>query len=77
MKNIKVLGSGCTKCKVTAEKIRSRADALHVDVEVEKVEDFAKIAAYGVMATPGVVIDEVVVHAGGVPTDAAIDGWLG
>lgn len=76
MKNIKVLGSGCKKCRVTAESIRARADALGVEIELQKVEDFAEIARYGVMTTPGIVVDGVVVHAGGVPETRAVDEWL-
>ena len=76
MKNIKVLGSGCKKCQVTAAHITARAEALGVDISLEKVEDFAKIASYGVMATPGVVVDGVVVHSGSVPTPELIEGWL-
>ncbi len=76
MKTIKVLGSGCSKCQVTAENIRTRALALGVEIELEKVEDFAEIARYGVMATPSVVADGVVVHTGSVPTAQVIDEWL-
>jgi small redox-active disulfide protein 2 len=76
MKHIKVLGSGCRNCANTAEAIESKAKQLGVEVSVEKVTDMAQIMAYGVMSTPGVVIDEKVVHAGGVPTAEQIAGWL-
>lgn len=76
MKQIKVLGSGCRKCQVTADAVAARAAALGVGVALEKVEDFAAIAGYGVMSTPAVVIDEVVVHSGSTPTTAQIDSWL-
>jgi len=76
MKNIKVLGSGCKKCIITTQTIQARADALDVKIELEKVEDFAKIASYGVMSTPSVVVDGTVVHTGSVPDKATIDGWL-
>jgi predicted thioredoxin/glutaredoxin len=45
-------------------------------VIIEKVEDLPSIIAYGVMSTPGVVIDGKVVHAGGIPSREKIDGWL-
>ena len=45
-------------------------------VTLEKVEDFAQIATYGVMSTPGVVIDGKVVHAGGIPEQQQIEAWL-
>ncbi|OIQ88877.1 hypothetical protein GALL_292500 [mine drainage metagenome] len=76
MKQIKVLGSGCRNCVNTAKLITDKAEALGVAVEIEKVTDMAAIMSYGVMSTPGVVIDGVVVHAGGVPAPAAVEGWL-
>jgi small redox-active disulfide protein 2 len=76
MKQIKVLGSGCRNCKTTAELINTVATDKGVDVSVEKIEDIGQIMAYGVMSTPGVVIDEKVVHMGGVPDRKMIEGWL-
>lgn len=76
MKNIKVLGSGCANCKRTLAMIEEAAKAKGVEVTLEKVEDLAGIMSYGVMSTPGVVIDGQVVHAGGVPDRQKIDGWL-
>jgi len=76
MKNIKVLGSGCANCKRTQALIEEAAKAADIDIELEKVEDIAAIMGYGVMSTPGVVIDGEVVHAGGVPDRKAVDGWL-
>ncbi|MGF1616109.1 MAG: thioredoxin family protein [Gammaproteobacteria bacterium] len=76
MLNIKVLGTGCTNCKRTLALIEEAANAKGVDVALEKVEDIGAIMSYGVMSTPGVVIDGKVVHAGGVPDRKAIEGWL-
>ena len=76
MKNIKVLGSGCTNCKRTLALIEEIAKAKGADVELEKVEDIGSIMGYGVMSTPGVVIDGTVVHAGGVPDRKKVEGWL-
>lgn len=76
MTTVKVLGSGCTSCKVTAKLIEDVARAEGLAVTVEKVEDIRDILAYGVMSTPGVVIDERVVHSGGVPTRARVESWL-
>jgi small redox-active disulfide protein 2 len=76
MKNIKVLGSGCANCKTTLKLIEEAAQAKGVEVKLEKVEDMAAILGYGVMSTPGVVIDGKVVHAGGVPDRKKIEGWL-
>ncbi|MEO1765754.1 thioredoxin family protein [Thiobacter aerophilum] len=76
MMNIKVLGTGCANCKTTLKLIEDAARAKGVAVQLEKVEDIAEIMKYGVMSTPGVVIDGKVVHAGGVPAKDKIDAWL-
>ncbi|MGD9786987.1 MAG: thioredoxin family protein [Sulfuricellaceae bacterium] len=77
MKDIKVLGTGCANCKTTLKLIEEAAQAKGVAVKLEKIESLPEIMAYGVMSTPGVVIDGKVVHAGGVPTRAKIEEWLG
>jgi small redox-active disulfide protein 2 len=76
MKNIKVLGTGCANCKATLKLIADTAKAQGVEISLEKVEDMAAIVGYGVLSTPGVVIDGKVVHAGGVPSREKIAGWL-
>ena len=76
MKNIKVLGTGCANCKRTLALIEETAKAKGSEVELEKVEDIAAIMGYGVMSTPGVVIDGQVVHAGGVPDRRKVEEWL-
>jgi len=76
MKNIKVLGTGCANCKTTLKLIEEVAKSKGLEVQLEKVENIADIMRYGVMSTPGVVIDGKVVHAGGVPDRKKIDGWL-
>lgn len=76
MKNVKVLGTGCANCKATLKLIEDTAKAKGVAVNLEKVENIADIMGYGVMSTPGVVIDGKVVHAGGVPDRKKIESWL-
>jgi small redox-active disulfide protein 2 len=76
MKDIKVLGSGCSKCEVTAKLIENAAQAKGVEIQLEKVTDMAAILGYGVMSTPGVVVDGKVVHSGGVPSTAQVEQWL-
>lgn len=76
MKNIKVLGTGCANCKSTMKLIEEAAKEKGVEVQLEKVEDIQAIMSYGVMSTPGVVVDGKVVHAGGVPSRDKIAGWL-
>ena len=77
MKQIKVLGSGCANCETTAKLIQETAKAKGIEVAIEKVQDMGAILGYGVMSTPGIVIDGKVVHAGGVPDRKKIEGWLG
>lgn len=76
MKQIKVLGSGCSKCIKTAEIISKVAADVGAEVNVIKETDPETIMNYGVMSTPAVVIDEQVVHSGSIPTQDAIRGWL-
>ena len=76
MKNIKVLGSGCANCKRTLALIEETARSHGVEVKLEKVEDIGAIMGYGVMSTPGVVIDGTVVHAGGVPDRKTVEEWM-
>ncbi len=76
MKHFKVLGSGCKKCATTADLITAKAAELGVTVEIEKVTDMGAIMGYGVMSTPGVVLNEAVVHSGSVPTANSIEDWI-
>lgn len=76
MKNIKVLGTGCANCRNTIALIEQIAQARGVAVDIQKVEELRDIMGYGVMSTPGVVIDGKVVHAGGIPSRDKIEQWL-
>ncbi len=73
---IEVLGSGCAKCRQTAELIETVAREQGIEVQVEKVSDPQTILRYGVMQTPAVVIDQRLVHSGSVPEREAIASWL-
>jgi small redox-active disulfide protein 2 len=69
---IKILGSGCANC-VNLERVTREAVAdLGIDAQIEKVTDYPAIIGYGVMSTPGLVVDEKVVLSGRVPTSARI-----
>jgi small redox-active disulfide protein 2 len=74
--DIKVLGTGCANCKSTIALIEQVAHARGVPVTLSKVEELREIMGYGVMSTPGVVIDGKVVHAGGIPSRDKIEHWL-
>ena len=74
--DIKVLGTSCSNCKNTIALIDQVAKAKGVTVKLEKVEELRDIMGYGVMSTPGVVINGKVVHAGGVPSRDKIEQWF-
>ena len=76
MKEVKILGTGCANCKNTMALVEQVAKDKGVAIKLEKVEDLPAIMGYGVMSTPGVVIDGTVVHSGGVPTRAKVEGWF-
>ncbi|HEY8032474.1 MAG TPA: thioredoxin family protein [Methylocella sp.] len=76
MKDIKVLGPGCVNCKNTTALIERIAQEKGLAINLQKVEDLRDILSYGVMSTPGVVVDGKVVHAGGVPSREKVELWL-
>lgn len=57
MKHLKILGSGCKNCETTANLIKMAAEQAGVEIELEKITDITQIMSYGVMSTPGVVVD--------------------
>jgi small redox-active disulfide protein 2 len=65
--DIKVLGTGCAKCKTLEKVTREAVEQLNLDATIEKVEDIQKIIEYGVMITPALVVDGEVVLKGSVP----------
>lgn len=74
--DIKVLGTGCSNCKNTIALIEQIAREKGTSITLAKVEELRDIMSYGVMSTPGVVIDGKVVHAGGVPSRDKIERWF-
>lgn len=73
---IKVLGSGCSKCRTTVSMIERVAREQGVNVEILKVEDPQKILRLGATATPAVIVEGRLVHSGGLPSHAAVQTWL-
>jgi len=61
---IKILGSGCKKCVALADNAKAAAQTAGIDFEIEKVTDIVTIAGYGIMSTPGLVLNEKVASAG-------------
>jgi small redox-active disulfide protein 2 len=73
---IKILGSGCKKCLALGENAKTALQTAAIAGEVEKITDIVAIASYGIMATPGLVIDEKVVSTGGVLSASEIGARL-
>ncbi|WP_263772868.1 thioredoxin family protein [Propionivibrio soli] len=76
MKEVKVLGTGCANCRNTVALVEQVAREKGAAIKLDKVEDLPSIMSYGVMSTPGVVIDGKVVHAGGVPSRDKVESWF-
>ncbi len=66
--NIKILGTGCSKCDKLYKMINQIIESENIDTTVEKVQDMKDIMSYGIMATPGLVIDNKVIFAGSLPS---------
>lgn len=64
MKKIKILGSGCTKCNKLADNAKKAAEELGLAYEIEKVTDLNEITQFGILTTPGLVVDDKVVSTG-------------
>lgn len=73
---IKILGTGCPKCRKAYENAMKAIEELGVDSEVEKVEDIDKIIRFGVMMTPAVVINGEVKVSGKIPSTEEIKRWI-
>jgi small redox-active disulfide protein 2 len=69
---IKVLGTGCAKCKTVERTAHEAVNEIGVQANIEKVEDMLKIMQYGVIRTPALVINEKVVLSGKVPSKKEI-----
>ena len=74
--HIKILGPGCANCANLEKATREAVAELGLDATFEKVSDPGDIASYGIMRTPGLVVDEQVLLAGRVPTARQVMGLL-
>lgn len=77
MMEIKILGTGCAKCKTTYQVIEKVINENHLDVQLTKVEDIVEILNSGVMATPAVIVDGMVRIKGHIPSENEIKQMLG
>ncbi len=76
MLTIKILGSGCANCKKLEASARDAVTHSGVEAQIEKVTDYADIMKYNILSTPGLVINEKVVSAGRIPSEAQIISML-
>jgi small redox-active disulfide protein 2 len=76
MPMLEVLGTGCAKCQLLAERVEAAARGLGLDYQIVKVTELSQILARGVMTTPALVIDGVVAIQGHVPTEKALAQML-
>jgi small redox-active disulfide protein 2 len=76
MLTVKVLGSGCENCKKVEEVTRKVITTMGMEAEVIKVTDWSEIKKYPILGTPGLVINEKVVCAGRIPSEAEVTTWM-
>jgi small redox-active disulfide protein 2 len=73
---IKILGTGCPKCRKLHAEVEKAISASGVALEVEKIEEIDDIVEYGVVMTPCLVIDDEVKSSGRIPSAAEITAWI-
>lgn len=76
MISVKILGTGCKKCQNLENKVRELVAANNIEAIVEKVTDIQEMVNYGIMMTPGLIINEKVKSFGIIPKDDQIINWL-
>ncbi len=76
MLTIKVLGPGCANCQKVEQIAKKAAATLSADARVEKVTDMKEIMRYSILATPGLVVNDRVVCAGRIPSEAEVTMWI-
>jgi small redox-active disulfide protein 2 len=73
---VQILGPGCSKCKTLEQRVRQLVEKNQLPVEVEKITDIQEMVKFGIMMTPGLVIDGVVKSVGSIPKDAQLLEWM-
>ncbi len=73
---IKILGTGCKKCLTLESKVRELVQKYNLDAVIEKITDIQEIMNYGIMMTPGLVINEQIKSIGVIPKDDQLINWL-
>ena len=75
MLDIKILGPGCANCEKLAAETKAALDAPGIEYELTKITDYGEIASYGILSTPGLVINDKVVSSGKIPKRPQIVSW--
>ena len=73
---VKVLGTGCQKCEFLEQRVKKVASDNNVEIEFEKVSDVNDILSFGIMMTPGLVVDGDVKSSGKIPSEQQILEWI-
>ncbi len=76
MIEVKILGTGCANCKATQELVEKVCSDNAIPINLEKIEDTVQIMSYGIMSTPGVVVDGKIAHTGGIPDAKTVLSWF-
>jgi len=76
MLTVKILGSGCENCKKVEATARKAVASMGLQAEIVKVTDWVEIKKYPVLSTPGLVVNEKLVCAGRIPSEAEVTTWL-
>ena len=76
MVNVKILGSGCKKCKDLEKKVKEIIEVNGLNVMVEKITDINRMIDYKIMMTPALVVNEKVVSTGVIPKETQIINWI-
>ena len=76
MTDVKILGTGCAKCKMLDKRVRQICEKNEISADIEKVEDIDKIIDFGVISTPALVVDGEVKATGRIPKENEILKWL-
>lgn len=74
--DVKILGPGCRNCATLEARTREALADLGLEADVEEITDPAAIAGYGVLATPGLLVDGTLVVAGSVPSVRRLERLL-
>lgn len=72
-KTIKILGTGCSKCKTTANLVKEVVNEQNIDAEIIKIEDIMEIMEYNVITTPAIIVDEEIVIKGRIPSKKELE----